>query len=79
MNRRANPTDVTDPEWERIKPSLPNAERKRTHSLREVVNPLFYQVRGGASWRMLPHNFPPRKTVYGFFDRWTKAGVLERA
>lgn len=78
MSRRAYPTDVTDAEWDRIKPLLPNAERKRTHSLREVINALFYQVRGGAGWRMLPHDFPPWETVYGFFNRWTKAGVLER-
>jgi transposase len=78
MNRRAYPTDVTDAEWERIKPLLPNPDRKRKHSLREVVNALFYQVRGGAAWRMLPHDFPPWETVYGFFNRWTKQGVLAR-
>lgn len=78
MNRRAYPTDMTDAEWERIKPLLPNADRKRTHSLREVVNALFYQVRSGGAWRMLPHDFPPWETVYGFFNRWTKQGVLER-
>lgn len=69
---------MTDAEWERIKPLLPNADRKRTHSLREVVNALFYQVRSGGAWRMLPHDFPPWETVYGFFNRWTKQGVLER-
>lgn len=78
MSRRAYPTDINDAEWERIKPLLPNADRKRKHSLREIINALFYQVRGGASWRMLPHEFPPWETVYGFFNRWTKAGVLER-
>jgi len=77
-NRRAYPTDITDAEWERIKPLLPNSDRKRRHSLREVINALFYHVRGGASWRMLPHEFPPWETVYGFFSRWTQAGVLER-
>jgi transposase len=45
--RRAYPTDITDAEWERIKPLLPNSDRKRRHSLREVINALFYQVRGG--------------------------------
>jgi putative transposase len=78
MNRRAYPTDLTDSEWEQIKPLLPSAERKRKHSLREVVNALFYQVRGGAAWRMLPHDFPPWETVYGFFSRWGKQGVLQR-
>jgi transposase len=74
MKRRAYPTDLTDSEWELIKPLLPSSERKRKHSLREVVNALFYQVRGGAAWRMLPHDFPPWETVYGFFNRWSKQG-----
>jgi len=78
MKRRAYPTDLTDSQWELIKPLLPNVDRKRRHSLREVVNALFYQVRGGASWRMLPHDFPPWETVYGFFSRWGKQGVLQR-
>jgi transposase len=78
MNRRAYPTDLTEAEWEQIMPLLPSSERKRKHSLREVVNALFYQVRGGASWRMLPHDFPPWETVYGFFNRWGKQGVLQR-
>ena len=78
MNRRAYPTDLTDSEWELIKPLLPAAERKRKHSLREVLNALFYQARGGASWRMLPHDFPPWETVYGFFNRWSRQGVLQR-
>ena len=78
MKRRAYPTDLTDSQWELIKPLLPSAERKRKHSLREVVNALFYQVRGGGAWRMLPHDFPPWETVYGFFNRWTKQGVLQR-
>ncbi|MDB4951199.1 MAG: Mobile element protein [Gemmatimonadetes bacterium] len=70
--RRAYPTDVTDAEWERIKPLLPNPDRQRKHSLREVVNGLFYHIRGGASRRMLPNEFPPWETVYGFFNRWSK-------
>jgi putative transposase len=78
MKRRAYPTDLTDSEWEQIKPLLPSAERKRKHSLREVVNALFYQVRSGGAWRMLPHDFPPWETVYGFFSRWSKQGVLQR-
>lgn len=76
--RRPYPTDVSDAEWERIKPLLPNPDRVRKHSLREVINGLFYHSRGGASWRMLPHEFPPWETVYGFFNRWSKQGVLER-
>ena len=78
MNRRAYPTDLTDTQWQVVKPLLPNAERKRKHSLREIINALFYQSRAGGAWRLLPHDFPPWQSVYGFFNRWSKDGTLER-
>lgn len=77
MNRRAYPTDITDTQWEVIKPLLPHVERKRTHSLREIVNALFYHTRAGGSWRLLPHDFPPWSSVYGFFNKWSKDGTLQ--
>ena len=78
MNRRAYQTDLTDAQWEVVKPLLPNAERKRKHSLREIINALFYHTRAGGAWRLLPHDFPPWESVYGFFNRWSKDGTLER-
>jgi putative transposase len=78
MNRRAYQTDLTDAQWEVVKPLLPNAARKRKHSLREIVNALFYHTRAGGAWRLLPHDFPPWESVYGFFNRWSKDGTLER-
>ena len=78
MNRRAYQTDLTDAQWRVVKPLLPNADRKRKHSLREIINALFYHTRAGGSWRLLPHDFPPWESVYGFFNRWSKDGTLER-
>lgn len=78
MNRRAYQTDLTDAQWEVVKRLLPNADRKRKHSLREIVNALFYHTRAGGAWRLLPHDFPPWESVYGFFHRWSKDGTLER-
>ena len=78
MNRRAYQTDLTDAQWQVVKPLLPNADRKRKHSLREIINALFYHTRAGGSWRLLPHDFPPWESVYGFFNRWSKDGTLER-
>ena len=78
MNRRAYPTDLTDTQWQVVKPLLPNSDRKRKHSLREIINALFYQSRAGGAWRLLPHDFPPWESVYGFFNRWSKDGTLER-
>jgi putative transposase len=77
MNRRAYPTDMTDAQWEVVKSLLPHAERKRKHSLREIMNALFYHSRAGGSWRLLPHDFPPWSSVYGFFNKWSKDGTLQ--
>src|SRR5215213_7164207 len=64
--RKAYQSDLSDEEWSFLEPQLPvpNATgRPRTHSTREVLNAVFYIVRGGCAWRLLPHDFPPWKTV----------------
>jgi putative transposase len=81
MNRRAYPTDLTDAQWQVIEPLLPGPARTgrpREYSLREIVNALFYHVRAGGAWRLLPHDFPPWRSVYGYFRDWTRDGTLQR-
>ena len=71
-------SDVTDREWALIGPLLPAARtggRPRTTDLRRVVNAVFYLLQAGCQWRMLPRDFPPRSTVYGYFRAWIAAGV----
>jgi putative transposase len=46
--------------------------------MREVVNAIFYILRGGCQWRLLPTDFPPHQTVYHYFWTWRRAGVWER-
>src|ERR671913_564507 len=78
--RKPYPTDVTDDEWAFVAPYLTLVREdapQRTHSLREVFNALRWIVRAGASWRMLPHDFPPWETVYQQTRRWIAAGVFE--
>lgn len=78
--RKPYPTDLTDAQWCIIKPLLPAASqrgRKRTVSLREVLNGIFYLLRSGCAWRLLPHNFPAWQTTYGYFRRWRLQGVWE--
>jgi transposase len=66
---------VTDAQWALIEPRLVppvgRAGRPRKHSLRQIVDAVFYLVRGGISWRMLPVEFPPWQTVYWWFARWS--------
>jgi transposase len=72
-------TDLTDAEWAVIKPLLPapcRRGRPRT-CLRAVVNAIFYVLRGGITWRLLPTDLPPRSTVFGWFSLWRDTGVFE--
>jgi transposase len=71
-------SDATDRGWALIAPLLPAARcggRPRSTCLRSVVNAVFYLLQTGCRWRMLPRDFPPRSTVYGYFRAWIAAGV----
>lgn len=81
MDRKTYPTDLKDAEWAILQPLLPPAKpggRPRTVDLREVLNAIFYRERTGCAWDMLPHDFLPAKTVYDYFNTWSKDGTWER-
>ena len=75
-------TDLSEAEWHLIEPVLPkprtNRGRKRKHSQWELLNAIFYLLRAGCCWRLLPHDFPPWKTVYHYFRLWRLDGTWER-
>jgi transposase len=80
MNRKAYATDLTDSEWALLAPFIPPAEpggRPRSTDMREVLNAIFYILRGGCAWRLLPHEFPPWKTVYHYQRAWRRGGLWE--
>jgi len=80
-NRKPYPSDLSDPEWDVLKPQLPAPKgrgRKRHVNLREVVNAIFYVLHTGCQWDYLPHDFPPADTVYGYFRQWKNDGTWER-
>lgn len=74
------PSDVSDEEWSFVVPYLTlnrlDGENRR-HDLRAVFNALRWLVRSGASWRMMPHEFPPWPAVYQQMRRWLEAGCFE--
>ena len=81
MMRRAYQTDLSDAEWALIEPHLPVPRaqgRPRVHPLREILNAIFYIVKSGCAWRLLPHEFPPWRTVYHYFRAWRLNGTWER-
>lgn len=80
MTRKPYPSDVTDEQWALLEPLIPPARpggRPRKVDVREVVNALFYRNRNGCGWRALPHDFPPWKTVYNYFEAWQWDGTWE--
>ena len=79
--RQVYSTDLNDIEWlliEQLFPAPATTGRPRENSYREILNAIFYIVRNGCAWRMLPLDLPPWKTVYTYFRRWRKDGKWER-
>jgi transposase len=70
---------VTDEQWALIEPLVPvyPGGRPRTTNLRDVVDAIFYLLRTGCQWRSLPKDFPPRSTVWRYFDEWRYNGTLD--
>jgi transposase len=74
-------SDLTDVEWALLEPLLPppcDQGRPRSWPMREVVNAIFYIMRSGCPWRLLPSDFPPWRTVYRWFAAWRDDGLFER-
>ncbi len=81
MSRKTYPSDLSDVEWLILLPLIPAAKtggRPRCVDIREIMNAIFYVIRSGCAWRMLPHDFPAWQTVYGYFRSWRQAGVWEQ-
>jgi len=81
LARAPYPSDLSDEEWALLHPHLPapaRCGRRRSVPLREVLNGLLYILRSGESWRMMPHDLPAWRTVYGYFRAWLADGTWER-
>jgi putative transposase len=79
--RRSYPTDLSDAEWEILRGLVPEARlggRPRAHDTRELLDAIFYVLRSGCAWRLLPHEFPPWQTAYHYFRAWRIDGTWER-
>jgi putative transposase len=76
------PSDLSDREWAILEPLLSSAGRRGCppkRPLRHVASAVFYLLRSGCSWRMLPREYPPWQTVYHHFRKWRLDGRLRRA
>jgi putative transposase len=74
------PSDITDAQWALIEPHLPpepGGGRPRKTDVRDVFDAILYILRTGCQWRYLPKDFPPKSTVWRYFDRWRRDGSLD--
>ena len=73
-------TDLTNEEWRLVELLLPGPKRTGRllrWPLREIFNTIFYVMRGGVAWRLLPSDLPPKSTAYRWFGAWRDKGVFE--
>lgn len=80
MLRTAYTTDLVDAEWELVEPYVRTSGygRPPLHSKRELLNAIFYQLRAGSAWHLLPHDLPPWRTVYKQFEAWREDGTWDK-
>ena len=81
MKWNSYPTDLTDAQWRRIAPWVPEPKpggRPASYARREIINAILYLTRNGCTWRALPHDFPPYRIVFHYFRLWQQDGTWER-
>ena len=88
MEKKHYPGELSDKEWLLVQPIVersrpPNGGKKNggrnsKYGQRRILDAIFYLLRSGCSWRLLPHDFPPWQTVYAQFIKWKKDGTLKR-
>jgi putative transposase len=80
--RTSYPSDLTDEQWSLLEALLPpeveGLGRPREVDFREVINAILYLNRSGCQWDMLPHDLPPKSTVYDYFAKWRDEGTWQR-
>ena len=75
------PSDLSDTEWGCLEPYVPPPNKRgrpRAHAARQILDAIFYVLKSGCPWRLLPRDFPPWGTVYCWFRRWRIDGTWER-
>ena len=81
MSRKSYPTDLTEGQWVRIAPLIPQAKpggRPRSVDMREILNAICYVTRSGCAWRLIPHDVPCWRTVCAYFRAFRVSGVWTR-
>jgi putative transposase len=80
MDASSYASDLTDAEWALLEPLIRRshpAGRRQISPLRRIIDAIFYLLRTGAQWRMLPHEYPPRYAVFYHYAQWREDGTWE--
>ena len=75
------PSSLTNREWKLLLPLLPEPKhfgRPPRYRKRDILNAIFYAVRSGCAWRLLPHDLPPWRIVYYYFMVWRREGLWQK-
>ena len=78
------PHELSAAQWQGLHPLLPAPKKKPGGvgrpplARREVVNAILYGLRTGCSWGLLPNDYPVHKSVYHYFNQWSKQGIWEK-
>ena len=76
--RKAYETDLTDKQWEEIKPLLWKSGNKSKWEKRELINAVLYLVDSGCKSIQLPRDFPPYTTVLNFYRKAVREGTWKK-
>ncbi len=71
-------SDLTDSQWKIIEKIINDKRKRPRHNLREVFNAIFYLVKSGCQWRMLPREFGPWESIYYYYERFRRLGLIEK-
>jgi putative transposase len=81
MSEPVYSSDLSDAEWAILAPLIPPAKpggHPRTTDMRGVCNGIYYHLKSGCQWAMLPKEYPPSSTVYAYYRRWQRLGLWEQ-
>ena len=76
LDMKNYPTNLTENQWQVITKIYVD-DRKRKHDMCGIFNAIFYLLKTGCQWRMLPSEFAPWNTVYYYYRQWKNNGLIE--
>ena len=81
LEKKKYASDLNSQQWEILKPLIPPVKhggRPRKHKMKDIIDAILYKVKTGCHWHLLPNDFPPYKTVFDYFRKWSLDGTWER-